>query len=84
MCVGNHSWEQGYTWVQFTEITQLLVEFFVVKDHVRDGFLLLLDVDQALTTYKVLSMQRAWHSACTWQLIEDVPSNLVQINDDVC
>ena len=26
-----------------------LVEFFVVKDHLRDGVLFLLDVDQALT-----------------------------------
>ena len=32
-----------------TLITQLLVELFVVKDHLRYGILLLLDVDQALT-----------------------------------
>ena len=38
------AWERGYTWVQFTEITQLLLEFFVVKDHLTDGVLFLLDV----------------------------------------
>ena len=51
------------TWVQFTEITQLLAEFFVVKDQLMDGFLFLLD-DQALTTDKGPSMQRVWHGAC--------------------
>ena len=45
-------------WVQFTEITPLLVEFFVVKDHLRDGVLFLLDVTLQLC------MQRAWHSMC--------------------
>ena len=35
------AWERGYTWVQFTEITQLLLEFFVVKDHLTDGVLFL-------------------------------------------
>ena len=50
-----------------------MVEFFVAKDHLRDGVLFLLDV---LATDKGLSMQRAWHCACT--LTEDVPSYLVQ------
>ena len=40
----SRAWERGYTWVQFTEITQLLLELFVVKDHLTDGVLFLLDV----------------------------------------
>ena len=35
---------------------------FFVKDHLRNG---VLSVDQALTTDKGLSMQRAWHGAWT-------------------
>ena len=59
----SHSCSPGSsaTWVQFTESTQLSVEFFVVKDHLRDGVFFLLDVDQALTTDKGQRMQRAWH-----------------------
>ena len=54
----------------------ILVEFFVVKDHQRDGVLFLPDVDQALTTDKGLSMQRVWHSV--YILTQDVLSYLVQ------
>ena len=44
----SHSFSPGssVTWIQFTESTQLLVEFFVAKGHLRDGILFLLDVDQ--------------------------------------
>ena len=48
-------------WIQFSEITHLLVEFFVVNDHLRDIYLV--DADQALATDKGLSLQRAWHCA---------------------
>ena len=66
------------TWVQFTEITQLLVEFFVVKDHLRDG---VLDVDQALTTKYAEGVARCMHIAVDrgwFRLIWR------KINDDVC
>ena len=76
LCGGdNRTVANASTWIH-TEITQLLVDSFVVKDHLRDGVLFLVDVDQALTTDKGVSMQRAWHGTCT--LTEDVPSYLVQ------
>ena len=62
------------TWVQFTEITHLLVEF-LVQDHLRDGILFLLDVKQALTTKYAEGVARR---ACTLQPTEDVLSYLVQ------
>ena len=69
----SHSCSPGY--IQFTEITQLLVEFIVVKDHLSDGVFFLLD-DQALITDKGLSMQMVWQGADT--LTGDVPYYLVQ------
>ena len=61
------------TCVQFTESTySYWLKFFLVKDHLRDS-VPPLDVDQALTTDKCLSMQRAWYGAnCghwAWQFI---------------
>ena len=52
-------------------ITQLLVEFFVVKHHLRDGVIFLLEQLWQRSKYA-----EGWHSACT--LTEDVPSYLVQ------
>ena len=57
-----------------------LVEFFVVEDHLIDGVLFLLDVDQALTT-QLKSVKcllcRARGTAAS-RLSENVPSYLVQ------
>ena len=51
------------TWVQFTEITQLLVEFFVVKEHLRMASF------SSLTTDKCLSTQKAWHGTCNIDIL---------------
>ena len=55
------AWERGYTWVQFTEITQLLLEFFVVKDHLTDGVASSLAVTEAMYANALLE---ALHTSC--------------------
>ena len=64
------------TWVQFTEITQLLVEFFVVKEHLRMASF------SSLTTDKFLSTQKAWHGACNVDTL--FSTKLLMMYDVVC